>query len=97
MEPQDWHLAIPRSPEVGKVQQLAAIQGEAAQEHLGRLSRVQVRQTPRVKEDTGPSALRDRAGGRPGREGRRPRRQPGGAPEAGTQPDRRASHLDVRV
>lgn len=78
------------------MQQLAAIQGEAAQEHLGRVSRVQVRQTPRVKEDTGPSALRDRPGGRPGREGRRPRRQPGEVPEGGSQADGPA-HLDVRV
>lgn len=96
MGAQDWHLAIPRSPEVGRVQQLAATQGEAVQEHLARVDRVQVRQTPRVKEDTGPSPVRQR-GDRGGRGGRLPRR--GAEDQAATRGERdgRSGHLDVLV
>lgn len=97
MKPMDWQVAVPRSPDVGRVQQVAAAQGGEAQEYLARVGRVQARKTPRVKEGAGPSALRDRPGGGSGRDKRPPRRQPGGVPEGGAQAGGRATHLDVRV
>jgi len=90
----DWQMAIPRSPEVGRVQQVAALHGEGTQEYLERVGQVQARQTPRVKDNAGPSAVRD-GSGRPRQQHRRDKRR---RPHASANPaPEQAAHLDVRV
>lgn len=88
----DWQTSIPRSPDVGRLQQVAQGQGEATQERLARLGWSQENRAARIKESAGPEPARGRKtreeGGRRRGRGQRERTDQGSGPPG---------HLDITV